>query len=152
MSLHHNISPLRGYDILIIKFRYHMRIARLYQDIGIFSDAMNEKHPVIYSIADKRWRYHAHECLEVLHRQDEIIKTIKGPEYVPSDMDTIEEAVMNACVDEERLRNAPKERIAQIMANKIIKMFFGDPKTADINIWNDVLDACRREVGAFTAQ
>ena len=152
MNLRRNISPLRGYDILRIKFRYHMRIARLYQDTGLFSDAMKEKHPVIYSVADKRWRYHANECLEVLRCQDEIIKTIKGPEYVPNDMDTIKEAVANACVDEEKLRNAPKERIAQIMANKIIKMFFGDPKTVDINIWNDVLDACRREVGAFTAR
>ena len=59
---------------------------------------------------------------------------------------------MNVCISEEKLRNAPKERRAQIMAKKIIKKFFGDPKTVDINIWNDVLDACRRKVGAFTAR
>lgn len=100
MNLRYVIGPLRYNDVLKIKFQYHMRIARLYQDVGIVSDAMKEKHPVIYNIADKIWRYHAYECLEVLRRQNELIKTIKGPEYVPNDMDTIEAAVANACADE----------------------------------------------------
>lgn len=59
---------------------------------------------------------------------------------------------MDISVDEEILRNAPKERRAQIMAKKIIKKFFGFPEFVDKKIKLDILDACRRKVGAFTAR
>lgn len=57
-------------SILGIKFQYNLAVCKLYLDTGLLSDAYKLKHPKIYEIADRRWRYHAHECLEVLHRQN----------------------------------------------------------------------------------